>query len=136
MHNNNRHQRRRGGFTLIEVLLVLVILVILGSFAGVAIFSAQQRALEQQAEIQVNGLESAVKLYMLNMNTAPQSLEDLVQKPSDSRADKWKGPYFDKKEIPLDPWDNQYEYQGNGSEYRIWSMGPDGASGTDDDIST
>jgi general secretion pathway protein G len=135
MQNINQRRRRRGGFTLIEVLLVLVILVILGSFAGVAIFQAQQGALEDQAKVQIGNLNQAVKLYMLHMNTAPQSLNDLLQQPSDSRADRWKGPYLESKEIPKDPWDNDYQYEGSGTEYRISSMGPDGASGTDDDIS-
>jgi len=136
MQKITQRQRRRAGFTLIEVLLVLVILVILGSFAGVAIFNAQQGALEDQARVQVGNLNQAVKLYMLHMNTAPQSLNDLLQKPSDSRANRWKGPYLEAKEIPKDPWDNDYQFQGSGIEYRIWSMGPDGASGTDKDIST
>lgn len=127
-------RRRRDGFTLIEVLLVMVILVIIGSLVGISVFSAQQQALEGQAKVQVNNLDSAVKLYQLNMNRPPAELDSLINQPSDDQNNKWKGPYWDDPAIPLDPWDNEYQYEANGASYKIWSMGPDGASGTEDDI--
>ncbi|PHS14024.1 MAG: type II secretion system protein GspG [Blastopirellula sp.] len=129
-------RRRRSGFTLIEVLLVLVILVILGSFAGLAIFAAQKQALVKQAKVQVLSFEGAIDFYKLNMNIPPQSLQDLIEQPADAKSGKWQGPYLTVKEIPKDPWENDYEYEVNGAEYNIWSIGPDGSSGTDDDISS
>jgi len=131
----SRTQRRRSrfGFTLIEVLLVLIILVILGSLAGVSYFQVQKQALEKQAKVQVGKIDGAVKLYLLNMNTAPAALDALNTQPSDDKASNWKGPYFDG-EIPTDPWGNDYQYEATGAEYKIWSMGPDATSGTDDDI--
>ncbi|MGY8766893.1 MAG: type II secretion system protein GspG [Pirellulales bacterium] len=132
----NPRRRRRSGFTLIEVLLVLVILVILGSFAGVAIFNAQKQALGNQAKVQVGLIDDAIRMYMLNMSVPPQSLQDLIEQPADAKPGKWLGPYWEDKEIPKDPWDGDYEYELNGAEYRVWSIGPDGSSGTDDDIAS
>lgn len=129
-----RRRTRRRGFTLIEVLLVLVILVILGSLATVSYFGAQQQALENQAKVQAGNLDGAVKLYQLNMNRPPAELEALITQPSDDQNNRWKGPYWEDATIPLDPWDNEYQYEVTGASYKIWSMGPDGASGTEDDI--
>ena len=129
-----RRRTRRRGFTLIEVLLVLVILVILGSLATVSYFGAQQQALENQAKVQAGNLDGAVKLYQLNMNRPPAEVEALITQPSDDQNNRWKGPYWEDATIPLDPWDNEYQYEVTGASYKIWSMGPDGASGTEDDI--
>ena len=129
-----RRRTRRSGFTLIEVLLVLVILVILGSLATVSYFGAQQQALENQAKVQAGNLDGAIKLYQLNMNKPPAELEALITQPSDDQNNRWKGPYWEDATIPLDPWDNEYQYEVSGATYKIWSMGPDGASGTEDDI--
>ncbi|MEW4455852.1 type II secretion system major pseudopilin GspG [Bremerella sp. JC817] len=131
---SRRQRRKAAGFTLIEVLLVLVILVILGSLVGVSIFGVQKQALEKAAKTQVEGIEAAIKVYKLNMNKPPETLDGLLSQPSDDKGNKWKGPYLDGEALPLDPWDNEYQYEVNGANYKIWSMGPDGASGTDDDI--
>ena len=135
----HRHRRsRRGGFTLIEVLLVLVILTILASFAFVYVRGARKKAFASQAQIQVEMLAQALDHYDQDMHGYPTNLEGLVQSPSDARnPDRWQGPYL-KKQIPLDPWDNPYQYEllNNGESFRIVSFGPDGAEGTDDDIGT
>lgn len=133
----NVSRRRRGaaaGFTLIEVLLVLVILVVLASLVGVSIFSAQKQALEKAAKTQVEGIENAIKVYRLNMNKVPETLDDLLTQPSGDKNNKWKGPYLEGESVPLDPWDNEYQYEVSGADGKVWSMGPDGASGTEDDI--
>ena len=134
MNVSRRRRRKAAGFTLIEVLLVLVILVILGSLVGVSIFGAQNQALVNAAKTQVKGIEGSIKLYKLNMNRPPETLDGLLAKPSDDKNNKWQGPYLEGDALPLDPWDNEYQYEVNGADYKIWSMGPDGASGTDDDI--
>ncbi|PQO25429.1 type II secretion system protein GspG [Blastopirellula marina] len=134
MTHSRRRRRAVTGFTLIEVLLVLVILVILGSIVGVSVFGVQKQALEKAAKTQVESIESAIKFYKLNMNKAPESLDNLITQPSDDKGNKWKGPYWEEDTIPLDPWENEYQYEVNGADYKVWSMGPDGASGTEDDI--
>lgn len=132
-HSRRRH-RAVAGFTLIEVLLVLVILVILGSIVGVSVFGVQKQALEKAAQSQVSNIKNAIKFYKLNMNKAPESLDNLITQPSDDKGNKWKGPYWEEETIPLDPWENEYQYEVNGADFKVWSMGPDGASGTEDDI--
>ncbi|MEQ8848730.1 type II secretion system major pseudopilin GspG [Botrimarina sp.] len=137
----NKRIRRRSAaraFTLLEVLLVLVILVVLGSMASVAVLGSQDRALKNAAKSQVQTFRRAIDMYQFNMKKLPESLDDLVKKPSDAKlAERWgTKPYLDKKTIPLDPWDNEYRYEVTSDDYRVWSTGPDGNDGTDDDIST
>lgn len=129
----NRNSRRRG-FTLMEVLLVLVILVILSAISVAFLRRTRQRALVNAAKTQIGQLDNVIKLYELDMLAFPQSLEALRIAPSDSVSERWNGPYLDK-EIPLDPWDNPYQYElQNEDYYKIWSFGPDRADGTEDDI--
>lgn len=129
---------RRLGFTLMELLLVLVILVILGSMT-VAIFGGvQQGALEDAAKSEIGLLSGAVDLYQFNMRQYPSSLDELIKAPSGDAADNWRGPYVKGEEINKDPWHNDYRFAAPGKKntetYDIWSLGPDGQDGTDDDI--
>ncbi|HUY32903.1 MAG TPA: type II secretion system major pseudopilin GspG [Pirellulales bacterium] len=133
-------RRRRQGFTLIEVLLVLVILVILGSLVGIQIRSAQKSALLKAAKSQVGMFDSPLQRYALDMGdfpTASVGLGALVSAPSDAKSAQWAGPYLEKG-VPADPWGNQYQYANpgrhNAGSYDVWSLGSDGADGTDDDI--
>ncbi len=128
---------RRAAFTLIEVLLVLIILVILGSLAINVFTGTQDRANINAAKAQVGLLSDPINRYRLDMNKYPQSLEDLWEEPSDSTlADKWSGPYVEQ--LKADPWGNPYQYSAEGkkntNKFDFWSNGPDGQSGTDDDI--
>lgn len=130
-------RRSRAGFTLIEVLLVLVILVILGSLATNVFIGTQDKANINAAKAQMGIITTPMNLYRLAMNKYPSKLEDLWEEPSDSATkDKWSGPYVEK--LKNDPWDNPYEYLAEGKKntdkYDFWSNGPDGQSGTDDDI--
>ena len=126
-------RRRRGGFTLMEVLLVLVILVILGSMAGVFIRGAQKTANANAAQAQIDLFKNAIEMYQLQMLSYPPTLEALREPTGD--LVNWGGPYLDKP-VPLDPWGNPYQYALMGpEEYRIWSWGPDGVDGSADDIS-
>lgn len=137
-HSRNRKRRAaRAGFTLIEVLLVLVILVILGSIVGVGIRQAQKKALRDAAEAQLNGLKQGVKNYELDIRRYPTTLQALVEMPSDLvNPQRWRvGGYLDAKQLPLDPWDGEYQYELVDTEnFRIWSNGPDGQKGSEDDI--
>lgn len=134
-------RRRRRGFTLMEVLLVLVILVILGSFAGVAIRQQRKRAWVDTARAQIKMFENALDMYEMDVNNFPntsQGLEALIALPSGLANDsRWRGPYLktNSNVVPLDPWDNPYRYSSMSAEtYEIRSAGPDGAENTDDDI--
>ncbi len=126
------------GFTLIEVLLVLIILVIIGSIVVPNLFGAKDKANVDAAKAQVTVLKGAMQMYKLDYNKYPATLKDLNEKPSDSsQSDKWRGPYLEGKVKP-DPWGNEYQYASPGKKntdgYDLWSNGPDGQSGTEDDI--
>src|SRR5262245_41968334 len=130
---------RRSAFTLMEVLLVLVILVVLASMAVTIFGGTQQRALKDAAKAQVGIFKGAVNLYKFHTKNFPSSLDDLINKPSDSTtASHWEGPYIEGAKIPLDPWDHPYKFAApgkhNSDSFDIWSSGPDGQDGNDDDI--
>jgi len=130
--------RRRQGFTLMEVLLVLVILVILSSFAVYMFSGTQKKANLKAARSQIGAFETPIGTYYLDTNEYPPDLESLRRAPASiSNPEKWAGPYLNK-EVPLDPWERPYQYAYPGrqrpEEYDIWSLGPDGVDGTEDDI--
>ncbi|WP_254510041.1 type II secretion system major pseudopilin GspG [Anatilimnocola floriformis] len=130
----NRRRQKRRGFTLIEILLVLGILVVLGSIVGVSVLQMQATAYERAAKNQLNQLSSACTAYQLDVGMPPSTLEGLVNAPDDVPEGKWKGPYLQKGVVPVDPWDQQYNYEPNGENYTITSNGKDRVSGTQDDI--
>jgi general secretion pathway protein G len=141
-----RQSRQRGGFTLLEVLLVMAILVVLASLVTVFLVGAQGRGYAGAARTQIGALEEAVKMYRLNTGKYPQNLQELVTPPQGMTPEKWKGPYLEPgKPVPKDPWDNDYQYQliNNGvinpasptQPFTISSAGENGVAGDQDDIS-
>jgi general secretion pathway protein G len=127
----------RVGFTLIEVLLVLIILVIIGSLAVNVFTGTQDRASVNAAKSNVSLVRGAIDRYRLDMNKYPAKLEDLWTKPTDTAvADKWGGPYMEP--LKADPWGAAYQYTAQGKnntdKYDFWSNGPDLQNGTEDDI--
>jgi general secretion pathway protein G len=144
MRKSNQCARRgrmetRGAFTLMEVLLVLVILVVLGAIVVPMFTGIGESANVKAATAQVGLIGNAIEYYKMDMKQAPASLDDLTAAPSDAKATKrWSGPYMDANKELVDPWDNPYKYDAKGKRnqggYDVWSMGPDGQDGTDDDI--
>ncbi len=130
--NHSRTNLRRG-FTLLELLLVLVILVVIAGF-GIQVFTGtQKQARLKQAKITLGMLSTALKQYQMEVNVLPSSLEALHVQPSDlTNPNDWVQKLG--KPVPLDPWDHQYEYKPSGTEFDLRSAGPDGQSGTEDDI--
>lgn len=127
---------REKGFTLIEILLVVIIIGVLVSLVAPRLAGRSEEARIQAAKADINGgLALALDLYEVDDGRYPQKLEDLVRKPSGSSS--WRGPYL-KKGIPDDPWSNEYVYrmpgQHNSTGYDLYSRGPDKQDGTDDDI--
>jgi general secretion pathway protein G len=134
MSKRRSSRRQRAGFTLMELLLVLAILVVLGSMVVVAYTNIMADTDRQAAKVQIEMLEEAVKVYQIQLKRLPPSLDALRTPPSDlPNPARWKGPYLDE-EIPLDPWGQPYNYAVDGREFRIWSVGADGAEGTEDDV--
>jgi general secretion pathway protein G len=131
---------RRRGFTLIEVLLVLTILVIIASFAVMALAPRQTEANIKAAKTQIEAFKGPLGMYRLNIGYYPQSLEELRMRPADAEAaQRWAGPYLDR-DIPLDPWHHPYRYKYPGQHDLempdIWSAGPDGVDGNEDDVTS
>lgn len=127
----------RAGFTLIEVLLVLIILVIIGALATRVFTGTQEKASKRAAKFSVDQIEEAIKMYRMEMNKYPSKLADLWEEPSDkTEAEKWGDEYLEK--LKPDPWGNEFQYlaegKKNSGKYDVWSNGPDGKSGTEDDI--
>jgi general secretion pathway protein G len=133
-----RRMSRRRGFTLMEILLVLAILVILGALVGVGYQRIRENALIDAAKAQIATLEDAVKVYQVEVGRYPSmdaGLDALFNPPSDAPAGKWRGPYLEGTQLPLDPWSNPYNYELiNDNQFEITSNGRDGQPGTDDDV--
>ena len=137
MEKNRRNQcRKRGGFTLLEVMIVLFILVTLAAMAIVAVQGTRNEASKRAAFTYVKLLDSAVKRYEIDMGRPPESLADLQNAPDPKGG--WAGPYIEDTATNMDPWGSPYQYAVPGTRtsrgYEIWSFGPDRTSGTDDDI--
>lgn len=140
--NRRRNPDRRQAFTLIEVLLVLAILVIMASFVAVNYIGRQKKAMVQKAKVDIQLLGDALKMYHMDLHTYPttdQGLEALRQPPAGlPNPEQWGPEPYLEKEIPLDPWGKPYQYQYPGrvntQSYDIWSLGPDGIDGSQDDI--
>lgn len=124
-----------------EVLLVLAILVVIGSLAAAAYGPIHQKANRNAAKAEIESLETILRFYQADMDgypTTQDGLEALREPPPEGAGSgKWRGPYLDGP-IPLDPWGNpyQYEFPGRYAENKpdLWSLGPDGISGSDDDV--
>lgn len=133
---------RRRGFTLLEILLVVGLLALLAAFAIPNFVTAGEDAKKKmvKAAIGSNGtLMQAIDMYKFNTGQWPEELKYLIQKPSDDDvAKKWTGPYLKDMSGLKDPWDNDFMYQAPGQRNEngvdLWSKGPDGRDGTDDDI--
>ena len=139
MKMRRKHRARRRGFTLIEVLLVMAILVILGSMVGVYVIGMKKGADEDAVRVQINLFDQQLSIYRLHVGSYPtsnQGMQALRTQPADlSNPNKWRGPYANK-DIPNDPWGNPYQYELiNNEQFHMWSWGADGINGSDDDIS-
>ena len=125
---------KQSGFTLIEVIVVLVILGILASIVVPNVISRTDQAQIVKAQQDIRALESALQLYRVDnfaYPTTDQGLEALAEKPSTGpEAKNWqKGGYI--KKVPQDPWQNDYQYisPGNQGDFDLYSLGADGRPG-------
>ena len=121
----------QSGFTLVELLLVLVILALIGGLVLPGIIGKAESAKAKAAASQVSRLSMAVENYYLDTGNTPDNLEDLVNEPGD--ANGWNGPYVKPSSLK-DPWGREYEYSypGEHGEFDIVSLGADGQPGGED----
>jgi general secretion pathway protein G len=129
-----RLKPRVRGFTLIELLVVLVILGLLAGLVGPQVMRYLGESKTKTASLQIEELSSALDLYRIDVGSYPRTeegLNALVQHPQN--AGNWNGPYLRKREVPQDPWGNDYRYRSPGEHgaFDLWSYGADGQPGGD-----
>ena len=131
----NRHVKQ-AGFTLIELMVVVVIIAILAGLIIPRFMGETDKAKQAKAKMQIESLESALKMYKLDNGSYPtteQGLKALVEAPTVGNLPKsWRqGGYLEKGKIPKDPWDNEYIYVSPGShgDFDLSSLGADGEPG-------
>jgi general secretion pathway protein G len=129
-----RATSRRVGFTLIEILVVVVILGILAGLVVPRIVDQPEKARQTKARMQIESLETALRLYKLDNGYYPstdQGLNALVQKPSTGRIpNRWRdGGYLDKGQVPADPWGNPFIYLSPGIHNKDFDLSSNGADG-------
>lgn len=115
------------GFTLIELLIVIVILGLLASLVAPQMFSKVDSSKIKTAETQMKMLETSLNTYRLDMGRYPEKLDQLLT----GDESNWQGPYF-PKDVPPDPWGNDYIYKmpgDNGQPFTLMSYGADGREG-------
>lgn len=123
------------GFTLLEMLVVMVIIGLLAGLVGPRIFGKVDTSKVQTAQTQIKMLESALNIMRLDVGQVPppeQGLQWLTHAPTNpSLASLWQGPYIEGT-IPMDPWNNPYQYKtpgANNKPYSVFSFGADGKEG-------
>jgi general secretion pathway protein G len=125
------------GFTLLELLVVLVIIGLLAGFVAPRFFAQLGKSEQKVARAQIEAFEKALDTYRLDLGRYPttdEGLKALVTKPANA-DNRWAGSYL-KKEVPNDPWGRAYQYRSpgeGGKEYEISSFGKDGVPGGDGD---
>jgi general secretion pathway protein G len=119
-----KKRNRQAGFTLIEILIVVMIIGLLASFVAPNLIGRYERSKEEIAKAQVEMLSSGVLSFKLDLNRYPTTLDELLK----STDPKWRGPYLSKQTLPQDPWGKDYLYKvpGDHGAFDLYSLGPDG----------
>jgi general secretion pathway protein G len=127
-----KQSRAARGFTLLELLVVIVIIGLLAAYVGPKYFSQLGKSEVTVAKAQIEAFEKSLDTYRLDVGRYPTTEEGmgaLMTAPPTAGA-KWNGPYL-KKGVPADPWGRPYQYKSPGSkgDYEITSLGKDGQAG-------
>lgn len=144
MENRGLRGGSRAGFTLIEVMIVIAIVLALMGLVGVALFGQRDQAKKQMAEVDLKNVERGLKLFRLDYDRYPKDEEGLAvlwdKSKLDPEADQAKWKKYLESPLPQDRWSHDWQYKqvtthsSDETMYDLWSMGPDGQDGTDDDI--
>ena len=141
-HSNYKSRTSvRRGFSLIELLIVLAILVLLASLVAPRLLGSREKANIDAAKTQISLFKSTLEIYSLHNSgypTTEQGLEALVSKPTTGKvpARYKRGGYLESSKIPNDPWGNPYLYESPGShgfDYEVRSLGADGIDGGEEE---
>ena len=126
-----RTRRRQGGFTILEIVIVFILLAGIMAFVGPKIFEQMSRAKSQEARIRIQSLAGQVEMFRLEVGKYPGNLGELVRAPGGAEG-KWNGPYAKDTDLK-DAWGNDYTYAvpGQGKPFDLVSMGADGRAGGD-----
>jgi general secretion pathway protein G len=134
--------RSNAGFTLLEILLVVIIIGMLVGVAVVKLSGQGAKAKDVTCRRQIDAYKTALGLYELHNGFFPsseQGLQALVTQPSTPPApSEWRGPYLDPPQIRKDPWGREFIYKNPGTKfpggYDLYSAGPDGVPDNEDDV--
>ncbi|HSR52699.1 MAG TPA: type II secretion system major pseudopilin GspG [Acidobacteriota bacterium] len=133
--NKTKRQHRQRGFSLIELIVVLVILGLLATVVGPTVIERLGQGKRNIAQVQIEELSGALDLYRFDVGRYPTTSEGLEALLDENGVQNWNGPYLNKENLPKDPWGNPYEYRspGDHGSFDLWSLGADGREGGEDD---
>ncbi len=131
--NRRRHDDSQSGFTLVELLVVLVILSLISGIVAPRVLNYLTDARARTSELQINALKASLDLFFLDVGRYPSEREGLQALMRGDGIRNWSGPYIQQSELPVDPWGNAYAYRVNDNGYRLISFGSDGREGEGDD---
>lgn len=123
------------GFSLIELIVVVVILGLLAGVVGPRLWDRVAQSRAKVAKIQIEELGNALALFRFDVGRYPTTSEGLRSLIEEQGIQNWSGSYLDKSLVPKDPWGRDYEYRapGQNGDYDMWSWGADGVEGGEDD---
>jgi general secretion pathway protein G len=122
------------GFSLIELLVVIIILGLLAGLVGPRLFSRVGQSKQAAARAQIELFGAALDQYRLDVGSYPPTAAGLDALVANQNIPNWNGPYLKKNVVPVDPWGKPYQYKccpGDHGDFDIWSLGADGAPGGD-----
>jgi general secretion pathway protein G len=128
---NSRAHRRQGGFTILEIVIVFILLAGIMAYVGPKVFEQMGRAKSSEAKIRIQNLAGQIEMFKLEVGRYPENLQALARAPAGTEG-KWNGPYVKEPDLK-DAWGNDYRYTvpGQGKAYDLVSLGADGRDGGD-----